>query len=279
MVQALIPLVLLGSKKAQESSWILHKDVEMVAKIVDILKWVIRGLLWKRARAQTGLRNKTTGLRLLLLYLILKTPERWSNVAAFVPGKSETDVKKQYEKLKADINDIEAGLVPDPGYLTSSCKLELEVDDHNFNFFRKKSSKLKSFDHDRRKGVPWTEEEHRQFLMGLQVHGKGDWRSISRNFVRTKTSTQVASHAQKYYARQHSDAKEKRRPSIHDMMMVNLPDNTNSPERSSSSIIKTTVMNCPFEIAKMNKHGGNEFNIRVYNSGLHFQPTRYQVQS
>ncbi|KAL8199808.1 hypothetical protein R6Q57_013376 [Mikania cordata] len=233
----------------------------------------------EESKSTNWTKEQNNWFEIALAIFDIETPERWSNVAAFVPGKSETDVKKQYEKLKADINDIEAGLVPDPGYLTSSCKLELEVDDHNFNFFRKKSSKLKSFDHDRRKGVPWTEEEHRQFLMGLQVHGKGDWRSISRNFVRTKTSTQVASHAQKYYARQHSDAKEKRRPSIHDMMMVNLPDNTNSPERSSSSIIKTTVMNCPFEIAKMNKHGGNEFNIRVYNSGLHFQPTRYQVQS
>ncbi|KAI7748714.1 hypothetical protein M8C21_010433, partial [Ambrosia artemisiifolia] len=142
-----------------------------------------------------------------------ETPERWSNVAALVPGKTESDVIKQYEKLKADINDIEAGLVPD---------------DHNFCNFRKRPSKFRSSDRVRRKGVPWTEEEHR---------------SISLNFVITKTSTQVASHAQKYYARQHSDGKERRRPSIHDMTMVN----PNSPERSSS-ITKRTAMNYPFEI-------------------------------
>ncbi|KAF3569243.1 hypothetical protein DY000_02017485 [Brassica cretica] len=32
-------------------------------------------------------------------------------------------------------------------------------------------------------GVPWTEEEHRTFLNGLEKLGKGDWRGISRNFV------------------------------------------------------------------------------------------------
>lgn len=45
----------------------------------------------------------------------------------------------------------------------------------------------------RKKGVAWTEEEHRQFLLGLQKLGKGDWRGISWHFVRTRTPTQVIS--------------------------------------------------------------------------------------
>ena len=50
---------------------------------------------------------------------------------------------------------------------------------------------------DRRKGIPWTEEEHRLFLLGLSKFGKGDWRSISRNFVvsRTPTQVQISHHA------------------------------------------------------------------------------------
>lgn len=66
--------------------------------------------------------------------------------------------------------------------------------------------------------------------MGLLKHGKGDWRNISRNFVVTKTPTQVASHAQKYYIRQKlSEGKEnKRRPSIHDITIVNLTETTPS---------------------------------------------------
>ncbi|MED6162867.1 hypothetical protein PIB30_074496 [Stylosanthes scabra] len=54
---------------------------------------------------------------------------------------------------------------------------------------------------DRKKGLTWTEEEHRRFLIGLEKLGKGDWRGISRSFVRTRTPTQVASHAQKHFLR------------------------------------------------------------------------------
>lgn len=62
--------------------------------------------------------------------------------------------------------------------------------------------------------------------MGLQEYGRGDWRNISRNYVITKTPTQVASHAQKYFIRQLSGGKDKRRPSIHDITTVSLTDTT-----------------------------------------------------
>ncbi|KAI4347794.1 hypothetical protein L6164_008576 [Bauhinia variegata] len=59
-----------------------------------------------------------------------------------------------------------------------------------------------------------------RFLLGLEKYGKGDWRSISRNFVVTRSPTQVASHAQKYFLRQSSENKERRRASIHDITTV-----------------------------------------------------------
>lgn len=58
--------------------------------------------------------------------------------------------------------------------------------------------------------------------MGLNKYGKGDWRNIARNFVTTRTPTQVASHAQKYFIRQLTDCKDKRRSSIHDITTVNV---------------------------------------------------------
>ncbi|RVW39360.1 putative transcription factor [Vitis vinifera] len=49
-------------------------------------------------------------------------------------------------------------------------------------------------------GGAWSEEEHRTFLAGLEKLGKGDWRGIAKKFVTTRTPTQVASHAQKYFS-------------------------------------------------------------------------------
>lgn len=65
---------------------------------------------------------------------------------------------------------------------------------------------------------------NRLFLLGLEKYGKGDWRSISRNFVVSRTPTQVASHAQKYFIRLNSMNKDRRRTSIHDITNVNNND-------------------------------------------------------
>ncbi|KAG5074622.1 hypothetical protein JHK84_055853 [Glycine max] len=67
----------------------------------------------------------------------------------------------------------------------------------------------------------WSEEEHRLFLHGLQKYGMGDWINISR-IIKTRNPTQVASHAQKYFLRQASSNKGKRR-SIHDMVLPDGP--------------------------------------------------------
>ena len=51
------------------------------------------------------------------------------------------------------------------------------------------------------KRMRWTDEEHQLFLEGIKKFGKGAAanRQISEEFVTTKTPSQVASHAQKYY--------------------------------------------------------------------------------
>ena len=58
----------------------------------------------------------------------------------------------------------------------------------------------------------------RLFLEGLEKYGRDDWRNISRWSVKTRTPTQVASHAQKYYNRQLNPAsRDSKRKSIHDI--------------------------------------------------------------
>ncbi|XP_076956266.1 transcription factor DIVARICATA-like [Bidens hawaiensis] len=73
----------------------------------------------------------------------------------------------------------------------------------------------------KKKANSWTVEGHKRFLNGLKTYAKGDWRSISRMAVVTRTATQVASHAQKFFLR-HKEGNDnnktkKKRSSIHDI--------------------------------------------------------------
>ncbi|PWZ09757.1 Transcription factor DIVARICATA [Zea mays] len=151
-------------------------------------------------------------------------PDRWERVAAVLPRRTVADVAAHYDDLEVDVGSIEAGFVPFPRYggcgggaSQSAAGFTFEWDgDAGGTGFNKRSCYVK--------GIPWTEEEHKLFLMGLKKYGRGDWRNISRNFVRSRTPTQVASHAQKYFIRLSSGGKDKRRSSIHDITTVNLPD-------------------------------------------------------
>ncbi|XP_050208950.1 transcription factor DIVARICATA-like [Mercurialis annua] len=187
--------------------------------------------------------------RALAIYDDEQEPERWRKVAALIPGKSIYDVLKHYRELEDDVSDIEAGKIPIPGYNNnnnyyySSDFIFDWSENRDFDECRKKSLGGKNGDQERKKGVPWTEDEHRRFLLGLLKHGKGDWRNISRNFVISKTPTQVASHAQKYFIRQQiSGVKDKRRPSIHDITTFNLSHTKFSDHNKPGSLDRSDAL-------------------------------------
>ncbi|KAK4371268.1 hypothetical protein RND71_010743 [Anisodus tanguticus] len=159
---------------------------------------------------------------------------RWEKIAADVPGKNLEEVINHYELLLDDVCRIESGCVPLPCYNSFSVRSSSHGGDERtgkksgisgrLNGESNDGGKSTKLEQDRHKGIAWTEDEHRLFLLGLEKYGKGDWRSISRNFVLTRTPTQVASHAQKYFIRLNSTNKDRRRTSIHDITSVDNGD-------------------------------------------------------
>ncbi|KAL0918421.1 hypothetical protein M5K25_010428 [Dendrobium thyrsiflorum] len=163
---------------------------------------------------------------------------RWEKIAVDVPMKTLEEIMHHYQLLEEDVGAIESGLIPLPCYPSSKTTIESAND----GVCSKKSgqgnghesSKGTRLEQERRKGIAWTEEEHRLFLLGLEKYGKGDWRSISRNFVVTRTPTQVASHAQKFFIRLNSGNKDRRRSSIHDITTVGHGDAPATPQMNAT---------------------------------------------
>ncbi|CAN6204149.1 unnamed protein product [Urochloa humidicola] len=93
----------------------------------------------------------------------------------------------------------------------------------------------------------WTTDEHKQFLHGLQVYGRSNWKEISKFSVKTRTPSQVSSHAQKYYRRL-ENTDNKQRYSINDVALeepepweLNDIDVSDRDGASSPSLVEPTT--------------------------------------
>lgn len=114
------------------------------------------------------------------------TPTRWENVAAMVVGKDAEEVRIHYDLLLQDVTAIEAGRISLPSYNSSALPTFDGAGDQSDSSVQKKAvwagqspgvtangsnggvngglerkSSNSKADQERRKGIPWTEEEHR----------------------------------------------------------------------------------------------------------------------
>ena len=117
--------------------------------------------------------------------------EQWEKIASMVPSKTMDELKQHYQLLVEDVSAIEAGHIPLPNYVGEEASSS-NKDCHGFSGAMgsdKRSncgfgSGFSGLGHDstghggkggsrseqeRRKGIPWTEEEHRYCSMSLNL--------------------------------------------------------------------------------------------------------------
>ncbi|KAL0328579.1 UNVERIFIED_CONTAM: Transcription factor DIVARICATA [Sesamum calycinum] len=153
-------------------------------------------------------------------------PNRWERIAAMLQTKSAPEVETHFAVLLDDVAAIEAGLIELPEYMWRRLGSGHRNPSKTLN---QRRNRLWRRERQPDRGQQMSTGrillpklfdqcliELMLFLLGLEKYGKGDWKSISRYMVLTRSPAQVASHAQKYYERQEKEEQNKKRRSIFD---------------------------------------------------------------
>lgn len=103
-------------------------------------------------------------------------PEFFENIGSRVPWKSNEDIRNHYHALVEDINMIESGNFPIPDYSS----FEKQQEDYNKTIEEEgfgspseelsNNNKTRNGGQHRRRGVPWTEEEHQYVVLYFYFH-------------------------------------------------------------------------------------------------------------
>uniref|UniRef100_J3LD61 Uncharacterized protein n=1 Tax=Oryza brachyantha TaxID=4533 RepID=J3LD61_ORYBR len=103
---------------------------------------------------------------------------------------------------------------------------------------RKPRSRRMSGGAPRKKAEMWSAHEHSQFLRGLEKCGKGKWKTMAREFVKTKSPIQIASHYQKFCIREESRRLNQcKRTSIHDITEPTTPAPETTPAAATAAVV------------------------------------------
>jgi hypothetical protein len=99
---------------------------------------------------------------------ISRARDRWERVAAVLPGRTVADITAHYDDLEFDVGSIEVGFVPFPrcggGASQSAAGFTFEAGGTGFKrscHVVGRGKRECGPDHERKKGIPWTEEEHK----------------------------------------------------------------------------------------------------------------------
>lgn len=99
--------------------------------------------------------------------------DRWRKIAEYLPRKSSEEVKAHYEALLYDIAEIDSGRVELPSYSDESIGWENDRARSRTPgqiSFGSPGNRSRHLDVERKKGTPWTEDEHRLLFFFAYAH-------------------------------------------------------------------------------------------------------------
>lgn len=92
-------------------------------------------------------------------------------------------------------------------------------------------------------GGRWTQKEHEDFLVGLEKYGR-EWKKVASH-ISTRTSAQIRSHAQKYFAKLNKDLSGKASDDASGMSDGDVSSNPSDSEEVGSAEIMSRMFKAP----------------------------------
>jgi SHAQKYF class myb-like DNA-binding protein len=147
-----------------------------------------------------------------------------SSIKRSLVEQDEGCIMGSTKKMKEDQSFSSASQLSMPMY-QSAFAAPTSADSLGSSYHTDHSMKVKSISFGR-----WTKEEHQAFLQGLKVYGR-EWKKVAKN-IPTRSSAQIRSHAQKYFAKLAKDEQQMQEQTQQSN------DTKNAQDAASSSFVK-----------------------------------------